>query len=99
MVYDELSNLEIFLCCQGAEQVNSGQLAPRALRKAIGDDRTSGCEEGKSKIDGDQTVSLGSYNTFRSSQSGDDSSPWSMHHFRLLLADMIIHDFYSFDDS
>ena len=60
-------------------------------------------------------------NAFRSSQSGDDVSTWSMHnrititsccviivcfyclcfmtHFGLLLADMIIHDFYSFDDS
>ena len=60
-------------------------------------------------------------NTSRSSQSGDNTSLWSMHncntimpycviivcfyclcfmtHFRLLLADMIIHDFYSFNDS
>ena len=60
-------------------------------------------------------------NTFRSSQSGDNTSPWSVHdritimpycaivvcfycscimtHFGLLLANMIIHDFYSIDDS
>ena len=61
MVYDKLSNLEIFLCCQGVEQVNSRQPAARALRKAIGDDRMSGCEESESEFDGDQTVSLGSY--------------------------------------
>ena len=60
-------------------------------------------------------------NAFKSSQSGDDASPWSVHdrimivpygvivacsycscfmtHFGLLLADMIIHDLYSFNDS
>ena len=61
MVYNELSNWDIFLCCQGAEQVNSGRLAPQALRKAMVDVRMSCCEEGESEFDGDQTVSLGSH--------------------------------------
>ena len=112
MVYDELSNLGVFLCCQGVEQANSGQLAPWALRKAI--------------VGDEDRWLWGWYlwvpiNTFRSSQSGQDTPPWSMRncititpycativcfyclcfmtHFRLLIADTIIHDFYSFDDS
>ena len=61
MVYDELLNWDTFLCCQGAEQVKWSWPAPWALQKAIGDDRMSSSEEGKSKVDGDQTVSLESY--------------------------------------
>ena len=60
-------------------------------------------------------------NTFYSSQSRNDASPWSMHnhitimsyhvvivcfyclwlvtHIGLLIADMIIHELYSFNDS
>ena len=79
------------------------------------------CVEGESELMGIERYPWVPINTFRSSQSGDDASPWSVHdgititpscaiivcfyclclmtHFGLLLADTIIHDFYSIDDS
>ena len=120
MVYNELSNQDIFLCCHGAEQVNSGWPAPWVLRKAIVDVRMSSCEK-KQSWWGSNGILGFLLMLFRTSQSGHNVSPWSVHdcititpycviivcfycscfmtHFGLLLANTMIHDFYSFDDS
>ena len=120
MVYLVLSNQDTFLCCQGVEQVKWLWPAPWALWKAIGIVGWVVVRRAKANLMGIKRYLWVPIDAFRSSQSGDNASPWSVHnhititpycvivacsycscfmtHFRLLLADMIIHDFYSFDD-